>query len=185
MNNSKPRLIILSDLWGRERSGWLDFYAPVLDQKFRCEYFDCCELGDVRKDDYTQEALHRQFVDGGIERAAKKLSETVTEKVYVLAFSVGGAVAWRSVFLGLDCAGLFAVSSTRLRYEKELFPVKTSLYFGSEDPYCPDEDWAERTGTSLRVISGGGHALYMEEKFASKIAEEILEADLVGDLPKA
>ena len=49
----KPKLIILSDLWGKEKSNWVSDYVELLKNKFEIQYYDCCDLGGIDKTDYT------------------------------------------------------------------------------------------------------------------------------------
>jgi hypothetical protein len=49
----KPKLIMLSDLWGKEKSEWITDYVAVLESKFEIMFYDCCELGGVDKTIYT------------------------------------------------------------------------------------------------------------------------------------
>ncbi|MEL6944602.1 MAG: hypothetical protein AAFO82_18230 [Bacteroidota bacterium] len=58
----KPKLLLLSDLWGREKGDWIKDYLEILQPYFDCQYYDCCELGTVDKHPYEQEHLHHQFV---------------------------------------------------------------------------------------------------------------------------
>ena len=76
--NKKPRLLLLSDLWGKEQSEWIILYTEILEQHFELKYYDCCELGNVDKTIYSEENLHQQFVNGGIEIAVEKLSQEET-----------------------------------------------------------------------------------------------------------
>jgi hypothetical protein len=50
----KPRLIILSDLWGKEKSEWVKGYIEILESEFDIKFYDCCELGEVDKGDYSE-----------------------------------------------------------------------------------------------------------------------------------
>lgn len=39
------KLILLSDLWGKEKPNWILQYTIVLEKYFDVKYYDCCELG--------------------------------------------------------------------------------------------------------------------------------------------
>ena len=62
---NKQRIIILSDLWGEEKSDWIVHYISILEKYFEVKYYDSCILGGVDKSDYSEESLHHQFVTGG------------------------------------------------------------------------------------------------------------------------
>ena len=53
----KPRLIILSDLWGAKDNEWVSLYTDLLND-FDIQYYDCRELGNV--DTFTKN--HTTFV---------------------------------------------------------------------------------------------------------------------------
>lgn len=91
--NKKPRLLLLSDLWGKEKSDWVCFYTDILKERFELKYYDFCELGNVDKTIYSEENLHQQFVNGGIEIAVEKLSQEETATINILGFSIGGLIA--------------------------------------------------------------------------------------------
>ena len=99
--NRKPKLIILSDLWGREKSGWVDFYIERLQNNYSITYYDCCELGGIDKTSYTEQDLHHQFIDGGIETAVTNLLANEKDEVSILAFSIGGVIVRKAALLGL------------------------------------------------------------------------------------
>lgn len=116
MNEKNPqRIIILSDLWGKDNSEWMNYYNSILENHFIVKHYDSCVLGEIDKSDYTEEKLHHQFINGGIEIAVKNLLKEETESAIILGFSVGGTIAWQACNAGLKTSYLFAVSSTRLR----------------------------------------------------------------------
>lgn len=173
--NAKPRLIILSDLWGGSQPSWLAYYIALLKNTCQIQYYDCCQLGQLDTHTYTQDNLHQQFVNGGIAKAVKHLLERETEKISVLAFSIGGAIAWKAALHGLELKSLIAVSSTRLRYEKERPNASISLFFGEQDQYKPEEYWFELMDVKPQVFEQARHELYQEEGFAKKICYHILQ----------
>ncbi|MEH0158505.1 hypothetical protein V6R21_30915 [Limibacter armeniacum] len=167
------RLIILSDLWGKEKAEWTQLYTSVLDNTFDIQYYDCCELGNVNKADYTEASLHQQFVNGGVEKAVQSLLAKETGPTYVLAFSIGGTIAWKAALLGLNILSLFAVSATRLRYEKDSPPTNINLYYGDEDPYKPEQAWSNQFQLAFELISFHNHSLYKDPAFAKKLSNTI------------
>ena len=70
------KLIILSDLWGSLKSDWLPHYTEILEKHFEIEYYDCRELGEIDLKECTEEKIHQQFMNGGIDRAIKYLLKT-------------------------------------------------------------------------------------------------------------
>lgn len=173
----KKRLLILSDLWGRDKAAWLIHYTQRLKADFELVYYDCCELGAIDKTNYSQENLHQRFVNGGIERAVKALTETEaeTEQISILAFSIGGTIAWK---FGLETGridSLVCVSSTRLRHETKRPKGNISLYFGNNDPYKPSAAWLEQMNVRAEILKGKEHQLYQEAEFAAQLAKQIPE----------
>ena len=141
MSQIKPRLLLISDLWGKEKSDWISYYTSILLNNFELEYYDSCDLGSIDTSDYLQENLHHQFVNGGIEKAVAQLIKEEKGFVNVLGFSIGGLIAWKAGLSGLKIQKLFAISSTRLRYEN-LKPLGTiQLFYGENDNYKPDSNW--------------------------------------------
>jgi esterase/lipase len=171
----KPRLIILSDLWGKGKSKWVAGYVDLLNDKFEIQYYDCCDLGGIDKKNYTEENLHSQFVNDGIEKAVENLLKTEKNKIDVLAFSIGGTIAWKAALKGLNVRKLFAVSSTRLRYENEIPNGIIKLYYGENDSNTPSDDWFEKYSIDFEIIKNKEHSFYTEKDFATSICNEILK----------
>lgn len=173
----KPRLIILSDLWGKEKSAWVLVYIELLKDKFEIQYYDCCELGEIDKTNYTEESLHNQFINGGIEKAVENLLKTEKNQVNILAFSIGGTIAWKSALKGLNVRSLFAASSTRLRYEGETPNGSIKLYYGENDCNMPNNNWFETISIDFEIIKNKQHDFYTEKECAISICSEILKKD--------
>ncbi|TRX35353.1 alpha/beta hydrolase [Flavobacterium sp. ZT3R18] len=171
----KPRLIILSDLWGKEKSDWVSNYVSLLKDKFEIQYHDCCELGAIDKTNYTEENLHSQFVNGGIETAVVHLLKAEKNQIDILAFSIGGTIAWKAALKGMNVRSLFAVSSTRLRYENEIPNGTIKLYYGENDSNKPDVNWFAKHSIDFEIIKNKEHDFYTEKDFATSICEEILK----------
>jgi hypothetical protein len=171
----KPRLIILSDLWGKEKSDWVSGYVELMKNKFEIRYYDCCELGAIDKTNYTEENLHSQFVNGGIEKAVQYLLKTEKNQIDILAFSIGGTIAWKAILKGLNVRNLFAVSSTRLRYENEIPNGTIKLYYGENDINKPSENWFEKHSINFEIVKNKEHDFYTEKDFAASIYKEILK----------
>ena len=156
----KNKLLVLTDLWGKERFEWFKEYQNALN--VTTVVYDSCELGLIDKSAYNEESLHQQFVKGGIEIAVKQLIEKEKEAVNILAFSIGGTIAWKASLQGLKVKNLFAVSATRLRHETEKPNCKAHLIYGSEDAFKPKEQWFEQLGIIQKEIKNKGHEVYKE-----------------------
>lgn len=167
---TKKRLVVLSDLWGREKSDWLAHYSRILKHTFDISYYDCCELGGVDKSDYSEDSLHHQFVTGGIEKAVNQLLHFEKDKVNILAFSVGGVIAWKFGLVSDKIESLVCVSSTRLRKEENRPSGEIMLYFGADDEYKPQLDWFTKMHVKHELISKYGHEVYMDAKFATELS---------------
>jgi hypothetical protein len=170
----KPRLIILSDLWGKGKSEWVKMYEEILKSYYDIKFYDCCELGEVDTSDYSEVKLHEQFVNGGIEAAVDKLIHLEKGKIDVLGFSIGGTIAWKAALKVGNVENLFAVSSTRLRYETEVPNCEIMLYFGEKDSSNPNEDWFKKNNTIFEIMMGKGHNVYSEYNFTERICNVIL-----------
>ncbi|GAA0195804.1 alpha/beta hydrolase [Fulvivirga kasyanovii] len=174
LKHMKKQLVILSDLWGRERSEWVNHYIRPLQEKFEVRYYDCCELGGVDTSDYKQEVLHWQFVDGGVDRAVEQLLVLEQSNVTVLAFSVGGTIAWKFALEGGQVESLYCISSTRLRYETMRPESEIVLCFGEDDPFIPSKEWFDKMNVTSDILPDKGHELYMEAEFAEQLSRRIL-----------
>ncbi|GAB5526185.1 MAG: alpha/beta hydrolase [Roseivirga sp.] len=168
------KLIILSDLWGKEKSVWVSHYTERLNQHFDIQYYDCCELGAIDKSIYTEEALHQQFVSGGIERTVHQLTELIREETHILAFSIGGTIAWRFGLQTGNIKSLTAISSTRLRYETVKPKGRVKLYYGKDDDSAPAKSWFDQLGVDHELIKDQGHVVYRESELAAAVAEHLL-----------
>ncbi|MNE20864.1 hypothetical protein D3C80_1140070 [compost metagenome] len=171
----KPKLIILSDLWGKEKSNWVSDYVELLKDKFEIQYYDCCELGGIDKTDYTEENIHSQFVNGGIEKAVENLLKAEKNQINILAFSVGGTIAWKAALKGLNTNGFLAVSSTRLRYETKVPDCNIRLYFGERDSSKPDKDWFEKHAIDFEILKNKEHDFYTEKDCTTSICKAFLK----------
>lgn len=159
----KPRLLILSDLWGSEKIEWLSLYVNLLSVKYEVKIYSSCLLAGIPKVSISEEERHLFFVDGGIDNAVNELLKLEKEKVTILAFSIGGAIGWKAILKGLRVVELVAVSSTRLRYEVEKVLCKTKLYYGELDEFKPSEIWFKKmSGIRVQVIPGKAHDVYKE-----------------------
>ena len=114
----KPEVIILSDIWGHRKNRWINAYAHFLSGRFDLIYVDSTILANIDHSVLEKEKLHQSFVDGGIVRAVANLGKLSTNPERILAFSIGGSIAWQYAMENPQVRHLIAISSTRLRYEK-------------------------------------------------------------------
>lgn len=170
----EKRLIVLSDLWGKGKSEWLVNYTKILCHNFKIVYYDCCELGELNISNYRDENLHHQFLNGGIEKAVEKLIELEKEAVNILAFSVGGTIAWKFGLKSERLNSLICVSSTRLRYEVDKPEADIALFFGSEDLNKPKKEWFDKMLIDPIIVSDTNHECYRDARLAKKICDLIL-----------
>ncbi len=157
MNQEKPKLIILSDLWGKEKSSWVNNYISLLQEKFTVTFYDSCEIAEIDTEDYSEENVHKQFVTGGIEREVENLIISEKRQVYILGFSVGGTIAWKANLMGLNTKALFAISATRLRFETEKPNANLILFYGENDTYKPDDNWFENLNINKVIFENENH----------------------------
>lgn len=173
----KKKLIILSDLWGREKSEWLIIYTQILRVNFDIVYYDCCELAKIDKSDYTEEKLHKQFVNGGIEKAVEALLKIEKDKVNILAFSIGGTIAWKFGIKSDKIDSLICISSTRLRYETIRPNGKIMLCFGDKDVFKPQIKWLDHMMLNYNILSNKEHQFYKEQDFAEQLSKQLVESN--------
>lgn len=163
-------LLVLSDLWGTPKSDWVHQYTKLLNEKYNVEYIDCTVLAELDLSDYTQEALHQQFVNGGIDRAVQNLKSKITTEVHILAFSVGGTIGWQCALITPFIQKLVCVSSTRLRKEVQKPTCETVLFFGEQDAFAPKTAWFEGMKLVPTLLENKTHDMYKESQVASRVA---------------
>ncbi len=169
----KRRLIILSDLWGDLKNEWIDYYFNSLESDFDITYYDCCELGAVDKAIMVKEELHEQFVNYGITTAVKKIIVLEPNEIDVLAFSIGGTIAWKAALKGLKVNKMFAISATRLRHELCKPACKINLIYGEHDFFKPSIEWFKKMDIDCSIIKGSSHEVYRNNKKIASLCAEI------------
>jgi len=172
----KPRLLILSDLFGGKDPEWVKMYTDLLKSKFEIQYYDVLELANIDSDNFIESEIHNQFLNGGIDKAVQNLLQLETGKLIVLGFSIGGTIAWNASLKGLNVTHLFAVSSTRLRYETEIPDSIVKLYFGEEDPNKPNPKWFLDLNIDNEILEDNSHQLYLIENNIPLICNDILKS---------
>lgn len=169
----KNRLLILSDLWGITDASWVSMYVNRLSDNFKVVLYNSCELAEMPQKYLLEAQRHAFFLNEGIEKAVENLIKLEKEQLTVLAFSIGGTIAWKACLNGLDVKSFYAISSTRLRYETERPKGKIALYYGGKDVYKPSEDWFENIKLTPSIIPQKAHEMYKEEDFVSKLCLQI------------
>ncbi|WP_165747723.1 hypothetical protein [Cellulophaga sp. Z1A5H] len=169
------RLVIVSDMWGTKKGQWITSYLGYLQQYFEIVFYDSQELANINLTVETEETLHQEFVNSGIETAVAHVLKRESIPSHYLAFSTGGTIIYKAGLQGLPVKSLYAISPTRVRMEKEkpVFPFK--LLFGSNDAFKPSKEWSDRLGISWSEASGYGHDLYSDEKIIKQVCSELLD----------
>ncbi|WP_196888456.1 alpha/beta hydrolase [Aureivirga sp. CE67] len=167
----KEKLIILSDLWGKKKSEWIREYFDVLNKDYSIKFYDCCELGEIDTSDYREEKLHKQFIRGGIEKAVENLLLLEKEKINILAFSIGGTIAWKFGLKGGKINNLTCLSSTRLRKEEFRPKGNIFLYYGEKDNFQPSKEWLEIMSLKYQIVQTEKHEFYRD--YARKLFDNV------------
>jgi hypothetical protein len=171
----KKKLIIISDLWGKEKAEWLTNYTEILKIAFNITYYDSCELGNIDKTVYNEDDLHKRFVSGGIEKAVNKLIKLEKHPIHILAFSIGGTIAWKYGMISKNIISLTCISSTRLRKETKKTEGKLFLYFGENDKFKPQKNWFESLKIDYIILPNKEHLMYCEPNFAEQLSKKMIK----------
>lgn len=129
----------------------------------------------MNKSVYTEEQLHSQFLNGGIDKAVEALLQKEKEVIYIIGFSIGGTIAWKANLLGLNVSTLFAVSSTRLRYETQKSSGNITLFFGEDDHYKPNFQWFEKMELKEHLFKNEAHEFYQKKEIAAIVCQEMIK----------
>jgi len=165
-------IIILSDLWGANRSSWLINFQKNLAPHYAVKFYDACALGEIDLTNYNQENIHRQFIDFGIQKAVGQLLELEQEPKIYMGCSVGGVILWKAGLEGLPIQKLITISATRLRKETKKPSCPLELYFGANDPFQPKENWFQKMKINGHFIPGGDHDIYKDPFVVEKILRQ-------------
>lgn len=168
------KLIVLSDLWGKRRSDWINQYVAILENHFEVIFYDCCELAEIDLSDYSEDKIHKEFTNGGIERAVKAILDKEKGNINVLGFSIGGLIAWKAILDGLKAESLTAISSTRLRYEDKRPECKINLFYAENDEYKPIDDWFKKLNLEMNIYKEEEHEFYSNKEIAIEICSKII-----------
>ncbi|MFA7272237.1 MAG: alpha/beta hydrolase [Crocinitomicaceae bacterium] len=171
----KQRLVLLSDLWVQQQSEWIQSYLEQLEPHFNCVYYDVAALAGISTQDSFAAEIHAAFVQGGIDRAVQALLNLEKKKTIVLAFSIGGTIAWKAALKGLPTISLTAVSSTRLRKEYQKPTCEIALHFGDQDVNRPQDEWFEALEIYPEIHFAQQHEFYMLESACKMICDQLIE----------
>ncbi|SDM74602.1 hypothetical protein [Kriegella aquimaris] len=168
------RLVVVSDMWGAKKGLWITSYLGYLQQYFDIVFYDCQQLANLDLRLYTEENVHKAFVNGGIDTAVAHLLRKESVPSHYLAFSTGGTIAWKAGLQGVPMKSLYAISATRVRYETIRPSGKVELMYGDRDENRPSGEWAKKLGCEMELIEGFGHTLYSDEKIIRKVCQDLL-----------
>lgn len=168
------RLIILSDLWGIKNADWIYKYEKQLRPYFDVKVYDTCELAGIDVENLSKEDIHNAFVSYGIDKAVDSLINLEFEKINLLAFSIGGFIAWETSLKGVNVNIFYAISSTRLRIQKSKPLCNLQLYFGENDVNIPDIHWFNSLDIIPNIIINKDHNLYKEDIFIDELCTQII-----------
>lgn len=168
----KEKLILLSDLWGHPGNSWLAEYITLLQAHFQIQNLDSCELAQMPATALSEAERHQYFVQEGIDLAVQQLTNLLKTPTAILAFSIGGTIAWKAGLQGAPITKLYAASATRLRYEtqKPHFPIQ--LAYGALDPYRPKQEWLATMGLKAKHFAASKHDFYAYNASISNIVQD-------------
>ncbi len=169
---NKPRLVILSDLFGTSNETWMDAYRTELKPHFRISEYDSRDLADIAH--LEQNEIHTAFVNGGIETAVKNLQIIETREMHLLGFSVGGTIAWKFALESTSVISMTTISSTRLRNETMIPMCFHSIIFGELEEFGPQQEWFTKMKIEPIVIPNSGHECYKDLTVIPQICRQII-----------
>jgi len=171
---SKPRIAIISDLWGFNNDPYVNTYIEKLYNHFDVDLIDAQLLGDINPNQNESE-LHQQFIESGIALASERLVQSNIHFDAIIGFSIGGTIGWNAIHSGAKVDALFALSSTRLRNETIAIKKVLKLYFGELEEHGPDANWFNRMKITPIIVPNFGHLLYREPSFIKTFCEDLIE----------
>ena len=161
-------IVIVSDLWGI-KGDWFAEYEAILSDHYQLSFINACSLAEINVEDYSEDKIHQQFVNGGIDLAVTKLlKQEPTNKIY-LGCSIGGVILWKAALQGFQMEKLITISSTRLRYETARPANLHKMYFGKNDTNIPNPTWINSIGTEYVVMVDGDHEIYKDKSIISEV----------------
>ena len=181
--NRKPRLVIISDLWGTSKTDWKSLYIEPLQKFFELRFYNAIDLAEIQVEEYRENILHQLFVNGGMDTAVERLLELEMKPVHIMGFSVGGTIAWRYSLRSKNILSLYCLSSTRLRKETSKPTTLIHLSFGELDSYKPDPGWADKLGLELTIVGNQDHEFYSKKEFSTEFNKRLLQSILNQEEP--
>ena len=171
----KPRIAIISDLWGFNNDPYVNIYIEKLYNHFDVDLIDAQLLGDIRPS-LDEPEIHTQFVESGIQLAADRLVKADIHFDLLIGFSVGGTIGWKAIADGAKIDSLITISATRIR--KEIIPLTkpVEIYFGELEEHGPSKDWFDSKGLTSKIIKKKGHQIYKDEDFISEICDHLIKS---------
>ncbi len=130
------------------------------------------------------EALHYHlFAQGGMEQAVHNLKMKWEEGSWGLGYSAGGTALWRTAASGHDFAGIFCISSTRLRNE-EAIDTSNQVFFGKQDQNIPTAGWLSTIPKQYTLLENAGHTYYLDaESHAAALTCQTILRDMSNPSP--
>lgn len=171
------KLILLSDIDGVKKGDWMEYYKKLFREHFETKMYDSRKLAEIDLTLQNKEEIHQKFLNGGIERAATNLQKMEKEPFAILGFSIGGTIGWKAALGNNTIIGLTAISSTRLRYEKEKSEIPIETLFGGMDSYKPSKNWFDDMKLPENLISGEDHEFYKKKVWAERIGENLISTE--------
>lgn len=170
----KKRLVILTDLFGLQNADWLYAYSLYLQDRYQVQVYDTQELAELPSSLIKEKEVHDYFVEQGIEKAVENLLKQEKESFSILAFSIGGTIAWKASLQSSLIEKMTLVSSTRIRFEANSPTIPFTLYFGEQDSFRPSQEWVEKQDKSNKtaIIPSQKHTMYQLPEIAKTILEE-------------
>ena len=181
VTSMNSKLVIISDLFGI--SPWIQRYAELLESEFQITCYDSCKLAGIDRSYLSKDKLHSKLINGGINKAVITLSELETEETTVLAFSIGGTIAWKAALNNLKVNKFYAISSTRLRDEIHKPKCSIHLIFAENDEFKPEQSWFDKLNIESSIIKNQLHEVYKNESFTIQLCRQIIE-DKNGSVSK-
>jgi len=169
------KIIIVSDIHGLNSiqfTKWIQEYKRHLSDKYDIVIYDATVLASISvSNSYNgEEEIHRQFINGGIERAVNRLILPENKNSIGVGFSIGGTILWKAALKGLGISELICFSSTRIRYESDKPNCRIKLIFGQNDAYQPGEEWYKKMGLKVDVLPDLGHNFYSSPNYIDEIS---------------
>ena len=163
------QLVIISDIMGFPDRQSIFNIVKNINPSIEVTHYDARILAEIDTQIKDKQLIHKAFLDGGLDSAVKSLVRFKNKAINIIAFSIGGTIAWKAALKGVNVNKLIAVSSTRLRYEKSKPDCHIQLTYGALDPYRPDDTWIKSMGLIPEVKSGKLHDFYLDPSFQENL----------------